>query len=282
MRRLFVWILPLLLLAAPARPTSGGEKDEAKALNLEKLNTEADEDDPFAVDGLHLYYASNKAGTFDILLSRRAAPGQLWPAGKPVLNEKEADERSPFLYKGTLYYASNEVPDPKLADLKNFDIMSKSDPLAPFRLNGISEKTDEMHPWITPAGKEFYFSRKTDDGWTLFVARGPVPGPIGDAKPVGFPPGFHHACLSSTALVMYLQGPLEKGRTGLFRSKRSKAGAEWSMPEPLTALNHADGKRGDMSPCISPDGTRLYFASDRPGGKGGLDLWSVLTKDLHK
>jgi hypothetical protein len=45
-------------------------------------------------------------------------------------------------------------------------------------------------------------------------------------------------------------------------------------------LNNADGKRGDMSPCLNSDGTRLYFASDRPGGKGGLDLWSVLTKEL--
>ncbi len=28
-------------------------------------------------------------------------------------------------------------------------------------------------------------------------------------------------------------------------------------------------------PAISPDGTKLYFASDMPGGKGGMDLWMV-------
>ena len=34
-------------------------------------------------------------------------------------------------------------------------------------------------PWIAAAGKEFYFSRKTDDGWKLFVVAGPVPGKVG-------------------------------------------------------------------------------------------------------
>lgn len=26
-------------------------------------------------------------------------------------------------------------------------------------------------------------------------------------------------------------------------------------------------------PCLSPDGNKLYFSSDMPGGKGGMDLW---------
>jgi hypothetical protein len=139
-----------------------------------------------------------------------------------------------------------------------------------------------LHPWITQSGKEFYFSRRLDDGWTHFMAQGPVPGPIGKAKKVGFPAGYHHATLSPGGTTMYLEGPLEKSRVGLFKSKRAKVGALWTMPEPLSALNHPGGKRGDMSPSLSADGTRLYFASDRPGGKGGLDIWSVLVKELKE
>ncbi len=30
----------------------------------------------------------------------------------------------------------------------------------------------------------------------------------------------------------------------------------------------------ECSPCLSPDGTTLYFVSDRPGGFGGKDIWS--------
>jgi hypothetical protein len=37
-----------------------------------------------------------------------------------------------------------------------------------------------------------------------------------------------------------------------------------------------------MSPCLSRDGTMLYFASDRPGGKGGLDIWMIETAKLPK
>jgi outer membrane protein OmpA-like peptidoglycan-associated protein len=33
------------------------------------------------------------------------------------------------------------------------------------------------------------------------------------------------------------------------------------------------------TPCLSPDGKRLYFASDKPGGHGGSDLYYCLWKD---
>ena len=79
---------------------------------------------------------------------------------------------------------------------------------------------------------------------------------------------------------MYLQGPLDKGRWGLFVS--TKSGKTWAKPEPLTALNHPDGPRGDMYPSLGPDDKMLYFSSDRPGGKGGLDIWMIPTAELVK
>ena len=30
----------------------------------------------------------------------------------------------------------------------------------------------------------------------------------------------------------------------------------------------------ETSPCLSPDGNTLYFASNRPGGLGGKDIWA--------
>jgi hypothetical protein len=146
--------------------------------------------------------------------------------------------------------------------------------VAPIPVVGISEREDELHTWITPAGKEFYFSRTTPAGWVLMVADGPTPGPIGNAKEVGFPPGFCRATLNATATTMYLQGPIDKDRTGIFRSKRASISAAWSKPEPVKALDFADAKRGAASPCLS--GERLYFVSDRAGGKGGMDIWSVM------
>ena len=34
-----------------------------------------------------------------------------------------------------------------------------------------------------------------------------------------------------------------------------------------------------MNPCFSPDGRRLYFASNLPGGFGGLDIWYIEKTD---
>ncbi len=267
------------LLASGAQ---AGREKVPTPINLGKVNSDADEDDPFILpDNKALLYTSNKSGNHGVLIAQRSGKG--WAASKPIpeLNSKECDFRSPFLARdGKLYFATNEVPDETLNDLKNFDIKFRNQGRAPLPLLGISEKEDELHPWLTPAGKEFYFSRKTKDGWLLMVAKGPNPGPIGDAKPVGFAPGFHHASLSNSGLVMYLQGPLGKDRIGIFRSKRNKLAAAWSDPETLVNLNSSDARRGDMSPCLNADGNRLYFASDRPEGKGGLDLWAVETANL--
>src|SRR5262245_64551938 len=128
MQRVAILTCLITMVACIGRFAAAG--DEVKFIHLDKVNTEADEDDPFvSPSGLTLLYASNKAGTFDIMLSKRTAAGQPFPAGKPYLNSPEDDERSPFLYQGVnldLYFAINHVPDEKLKDLRNFDIVRKT------------------------------------------------------------------------------------------------------------------------------------------------------------
>ena len=46
--------------------------------------------------------------------------------------------------------------------------------------------------------------------------------------------------------------------------------SEWSTPVNLTDINSA---ADDQHPAISKDGLSLYFASNRPGGCGGFDIW---------
>jgi hypothetical protein len=281
-----------LMLAA--QPAPAAEPAPLKPVNLDKVNTKADEDDPYlAPDGYRLYYVSSAAGRFNIMAATRARVTAAWPVGRPVEEfnrDTGADKRSPFLTRdGKFYFASNAVPkDPEEKPVKNFDlffsrrISSRGAFTMPTAVLAVCSEADELHPWVTADGKEFYFSRKTKEGWRVFVAKGPASGAIADPRSVDLPAGFHHATLSPNGLTMYLQGPLDKGRWGLFRTTRPRVGAAWAKPVALTRLNCPDAPRGDMSPSLSADGSKLYFASDRPGTKGGLDLWMIPVAQLNK
>jgi outer membrane protein OmpA-like peptidoglycan-associated protein len=51
----------------------------------------------------------------------------------------------------------------------------------------------------------------------------------------------------------------------------------WSVPTNLGL--RVNGTYWDSEPCISADGSVLYFASDRPGGFGGRDIWACRRRD---
>ncbi|MFH0893615.1 MAG: OmpA family protein [Bacteroidota bacterium] len=57
-------------------------------------------------------------------------------------------------------------------------------------------------------------------------------------------------------------------------------GNEWSatekLPEPINSKYH------ESTASISPDGTTIYFVSNRPGGIGGRDIWMCKQDDYGK
>ncbi len=64
----------------------------------------------------------------------------------------------------------------------------------------------------------------------------------------------------------------------IYVSNRNEDGS-WSYPEPLSENINSEGFK-ESSISISPDGTILFFASDRPGGFGGSDIY-VSVKDAR-
>lgn len=63
--------------------------------------------------------------------------------------------------------------------------------------------------------------------------------------------------------------PEGMGSCDLYISHKTKNG-NWSEPENLSAINT---EFWESSPSLSPDKRDLYFASNRPGGYGGEDIW---------
>jgi hypothetical protein len=300
MHRSLVTVLFVIGMLAVAGPAA----DETKPLEPANLpfNTDKDEDDPHASSNhLILFYASNSKKKWEIMASTRKTVKDQWPAGQPFTNVtfkgKDADYRSPFLtadgkYPQRFFCSSNGDPFANFAKGDNYDVYLslKIDAKAEFgglaSVNPICTELDELHPWLSPDERYIYFSRKTEGGWRQFMAsKPPDGGQFGKPVQLKLPLGYHHATLTPDGKTMYLQGPVAsqgKGqRWGLFVS-RSTGKDAWSKPEPLEGLNHATAPRGDMSPSLSRDGTILYFASDRPGGKGGLDIWMIATAQLPK
>lgn len=289
MSRLFL-VLGLLTL-----PLSFAEDSEPpKPTNL-AVNSDRDEDEPhLASSGLTLFYTVHTKGKRNLLMSTRANRNQPWPVGKPLFESTgKADVLSGFLtvdgrFPQYLYFATDRDPtNEKDQKGNNFDVyfLIRQRPGAEFTtqtpLHSVSTEEDEMHPWLTPDGMNLFFSRKTKEGWRTYVASKPrTGGAFGKPRIVDLPTGFHHPTLTPDGRTLYLQGLLDNGRWGLFRTTALVKG--WTKPEPLDTLNHPDGAKGDFSPSLSRDGSLLYFASDRPGGKGGADLWVVPTAGLMK
>lgn len=61
----------------------------------------------------------------------------------------------------------------------------------------------------------------------------------------------------------------------IYVTSRKSSNDPWSIPEPLEGVNST---YAEVSSSLSTDGSTLYFASDRPGGLGGFDIY-VATKD---
>ena len=284
----------LLAFVAAAAALAGEPTDPVKPINLTIVNTEKDEDEPHSTVNPasnlgQLFYTS--AG--DLYAASRTAKG--WNAGKKNTEfDQLGDFRSIFVafpktgtYPQTVFYATNADSAKKDGRGDNFDLYMKvrqSASCADFNVAApilsVCTPADEMHPWLTAEGK-LYFSRKTKEGWRVFVAARPKAGsPFEKPVMLDLPSGFHHATLTPDGHTMYLQGPLEKGRWGIFRS--SFTDGKWGEPEELKSLNHGEGPTGDRSPNLSRNGAYLFFASDRPGGKGGLDIWWVATEQLKK
>lgn len=53
-------------------------------------------------------------------------------------------------------------------------------------------------------------------------------------------------------------------------------GRGWSLP--INAGEPLNSRFWESTPCLSADGREIFFASNRPGGKGGMDIWECVVQ----
>ncbi len=81
------------------------------------------------------------------------------------------------------------------------------------------------------------------------------------------------AALSSDGNLLLIYRDNTKTKGDLYQSKRNSK--KDMFPEPKKMNKNINSKFQETAACITPDGNTMYFASDRPGGMGGLDIYVV-------
>jgi outer membrane protein OmpA-like peptidoglycan-associated protein/tetratricopeptide (TPR) repeat protein len=91
----------------------------------------------------------------------------------------------------------------------------------------------------------------------------------------GAKPGMQYSTptIDATGKTMYLSIWHTEGGKAIVSIYISHLGKQqWSTPQKLNSLVNVDGYSA-MQPFVTADGKQMYFASNKPGGIGGTDIW---------
>jgi hypothetical protein len=239
-------------------------------------NTPADEDGPhLSASGRDLYFRRTADGAARIHCVRRRDPSEWFdfetvllgqsPETKVLSMALSADEKTAWIFAevdGTtaVYERRRESPT------------APFDP--PKRINSLADASSEAKPVVVRDGLALMYSKEDSSGRQLIESTRPNRDEKFSAgRGIGVDGVYGHPTLTGDGLTMYVEGRVDGGKSAIFRLARATTESAWGAPEPVPELDSSTARKGDFSPFVTPDGEYLYFASDRDGGAGGLDLW---------
>lgn len=178
-----------------------------------------------------------------ILQSRVSGQVESYTVSFAPFSSDMYDEYSPVYYKNGIVFCSNRNPNP----LSNY---SSSDERGPFNIFFI-DITGNVK-WQNARLLSKNLKTKFNDGPVTF-------NPVGDE-------------------IYYSRNQEVKGKLSKLSGTRNKLGIfhavlgekDW---EKIRGFRFNNKWYHFTTPCISPDENKLYFASDKPGGYGGTDLY---------
>lgn len=176
------------------------------------------------------------------------------------------------------------------------DLFKNKVPFDPMPVAGICTEKDEYLPIISSDDEMMLFTRKqpyvnkdmvyqTDKEMELFsyATRSKTTGEFNKGQRMPYPFNKDGAEGGATMSIdnkhiFFTRGKDEGGAVLNFDIYTSdNINGEWTEAKKVEGIN--DPIYWDSQPSIASDGKTLYFASDRKGGRGGVDLY-VTVKDL--
>lgn len=164
-------------------------------------------------------------------------------------------------------------------------------PFDPHRAEGVSSKHNEMLPFLTHDGQQFYYLREMPSStertfyareleqkqWRLFSSKRLNDTTFSKGAELASPfnSGAPEGGVSITADGKELYYSIIRNSGGYANSdlyRVCRVDGVWQQPENLGLQVNGD-RSWESQPTVSADGQTLIFASNRKGGQGGIDLW---------
>ncbi|MGD8288423.1 MAG: hypothetical protein PVI31_07355 [Gemmatimonadota bacterium] len=110
-------------------------------------------------------------------------------------------------------------------------------------------------------------------GLALMISAVPIhaQSPVNLGPVVNSPARDAEPTFSADGRTMYFNCFGRNGRAGNDICVTHRVDGGWSEPEVVEAVSTEEYT--EVEPLLSPDGSRLYVMSDRPGGLGSFDIW---------
>jgi Tol biopolymer transport system component len=255
-------------------------------------------------DGLSLYFGSDRAGgygMYDMLVATRPTTADGWntPVNLGQTVNASTDDGCPSLSADglELYFTSD-----RSGGCGSFDIWvttrpSVSDPWGePVTLGPtVNSSYFDSTPSLSYDGLSLYFGSNRDKAGTayshlcyIYVTTRPtrndpwgLPVRLRSTVNLGLEYDADHPSISADGRVLFFTSNRPGGigdGWDLWMATRPTADAEWSTAVNLGAP--INDSHDDLWPHISPDGSTLFFLSERTGGLGGEDIWQVLIEPI--
>ncbi len=163
----------------------------------------------------------------------------------------------------------------------------------------VNSKYDDKNPSVTADGHKLFFTTRRPESENaekdvegdgryfeaIYQSDMDSSGTQGQAHNAGggINTKGHDACTSVSgdgkSMIVYRNDPYDRATTGgnLFQSKIMNG--KWKKPEGFPKQINSTYWEGGG--CLSADGKRLFFCSERPGGAGRSDIWVVEKIDKH-